>query len=101
MKKPNFDDYGIFLFHQERLRNEAMNEYRPALIQIKRMMDLHPKDIKWVVQVTMDPNLDQNRLAELARQFLHVNIEYRILGHHFDVYGNMLLSCIVRRFVPT
>lgn len=98
MKKPDFDTYGCFLFHQKRLIQESMEEYEPALYQIKHMMELHPKDIKWIVQVTLDPHLSEQRLAELARQFLRVNVEYRILGHHKDIYGNNLLSCIVRKF---
>lgn len=98
MKKPDFDDYGCFLFHQKRLLQESMEEYESALYQIKHMMELHPKDIKWIVQVTLDPHLNEQRLAELARQFLRVNIEYRVLGHHKDIYGNNLLSCIVRKF---
>jgi len=94
--KPNFDDYGTFLLHQKCLEEDAAGEYKPALDQIRRTMSTHPKDIKWVVQVTLAPHLKQNRLAELAREFLHVNIEYRILGHHQDIYGNQLLSCIIR-----
>lgn len=95
--KPKFDDYGVFQLHRKILEEQANGEYKPALDQIRQMMSTHPKDIKWVVQVTLAPHLDQNRLAELAREFLHVNIEYRILGHHQDVYGNQLLSCIIRK----
>lgn len=97
----DLDNYENFLFHQKVLEYEANGDYLKPLMQIKHMMDLHPKDIKWIVQVSLDRHLSEHRLVELAREYLHVNIEIRILGHRQDVYGDLLLSCIVRRWTQT
>ena len=95
--KFNFNDYGIFLAEQERMKYLSETIYGDALNQIRHHLNLHPKDRLLVISVITSPNIDQEYLKKAARHLLNVNIEYRILGKRMDPYGNLILSCIIRK----
>jgi hypothetical protein len=97
----DLDNYENYVFDKKLMEEEAYGEYKEPLEQIRHHMELHPRDFRWIIQITLERHLSEQRLVELAREYLHVNIEIRILGHRQSLYGDLLLSCIIRRFTKT
>lgn len=95
---PTTRDYEQTLRHAKDLSLDAYGEYAPALDQIRREIALHPHDLKWIIGVRLFPHLDESRLVELAREYLKMNVEIRLEGHHrYHYLGDKLVNCVVRR----
>ena len=96
-KLPLPTDYIQLQAHRKHLEEDAYGYYQDALEQIHRHISMHPRDHRWCVTVSMHPDLDEARLVELAKEFLHKRVEINIFGfHRMNYMGYKNVSCIVR-----